>query len=130
MVKRHCALAGIESGHTHGNESHGQRQTDRHRRCIARQRRAALDAAEAVTAVEDHAAGVPSTGESLVIAEMRMNLQTLTVGEAVMHLDVGRMPALMFRNRANGLFNIVYCRADGNFGWLDPQNTVPARTSS
>lgn len=89
-----------------------------------------VHATQSVIAIEDDAPGNPNVGESLVIAEMRTSLQTLTVGEAVMHLDLGQLPALMFRNRANGLFNMVYRRADGNIGWVDPQNTPPTQVSS
>lgn len=67
--------------------------------------------------------------KALVVAEMQTSVQTLTVGEAVMQLDLGQLPALMFRNRANGLFNMVYRRSDGHVGWVDPQNT-PAATLS
>ncbi len=68
--------------------------------------------------------------DPLVIAEMQTNVQTLTVGEAVMRLDLGQLPALMFRNRANGLFNMVYRRPDGNIGWVDPQNGPASDASS
>jgi hypothetical protein len=29
----------------------------------------------------------------------------------------------MFRNAANGALNVVYRRADGNIGWIDPERT-------
>lgn len=57
-----------------------------------------------------------------VVAEMRVDVPTLTVGEAVMRLDLAHEPALMFRNSANGLMNMVYRRTDGNIGWVDPAN--------
>jgi ribosomal subunit interface protein len=59
----------------------------------------------------------------VIIAEMPAEIATLTVGEAVMGLDLADAPALMFRNRANGAFNVVYRRPDGNIGWIDPTNT-------
>lgn len=62
----------------------------------------------------------------VIIAEMPAEIETLTVGEAVMRLDLGDMPAMMFRNRANGTFNVVYRRPDGNVGWIDPTNTKTA----
>jgi ribosomal subunit interface protein len=82
-------------------------------------------ARQAVLDLEYDGADDTSGHDSLVIAEMQTRVQTLTVGEAVMHLDLGQLPALMFRNRANGLFNMVYRRADGNIGWVDPQNVPP-----
>jgi ribosomal subunit interface protein len=87
-------------------------------------------ARQSVIAV-DHDGAEDMTGhDALVIAEMQTKVQTLTVGEAVMRLDLEQLPALMFRNSANGLFNMIYRRADGNIGWVDPQNTPPAATST
>ena len=45
---------------------------------------------------------------------------TMTVGEAVMRMDLASVPALMFRNRGHGGLNMVYRRPDGNVGWVDP----------
>ncbi len=59
--------------------------------------------------------------EPVVIAEIATEIDSLTVGEAVMRLDLGELPALMFRNRAHGGLNLVYRRGDGNVGWVDPQ---------
>jgi len=56
----------------------------------------------------------------VVIAEMQTQIETLTVSEAVMRMELGELPALMFRNRAHGGINLVYRRADGNVGWVDP----------
>jgi hypothetical protein len=54
------------------------------------------------------------------VAEMEAEIPTLSVGEAVMRLDLGNAPALMFRNAGNGGLNMIYRRADGNIGWVDP----------
>lgn len=56
----------------------------------------------------------------VVIAEMSTDLPSLTVGEAVMRLDLADAPALLFRNRSHGELNLVYRRGDGNIGWIDP----------
>lgn len=58
--------------------------------------------------------------EPLVIAEMQHEIPTLTVGEAVMRLDLSSQPAMMFRNAAHGGLNMIYRRADGHVGWIDP----------
>ena len=67
-----------------------------------------------------------STGDNSlappIIAEMQAEIQTFTVGEAVMHLDLSEEPALLFRNDSNNQLNLVYRRSDGNIGWIDPQN--------
>src|SRR5438874_10137947 len=55
-----------------------------------------------------------------VIAEMSTELPRLTVGEAVMRMDLADAPVLLFRNRSHGELNVVYRRGDGNVGWLDP----------
>jgi ribosome hibernation promoting factor len=56
----------------------------------------------------------------VVIAEMSTELPHLTVGEAVMRMDLADAPVLLFRNRSHGGLNLVYRRGDGNVGWIDP----------
>jgi ribosomal subunit interface protein len=66
-----------------------------------------------------------------VIAEMTTPVESLTVSEAVMRLDLGDLPALMFRNRGHGGLNMIYRRPDGNIGWIDPAESAamaPAAT--
>jgi ribosomal subunit interface protein len=58
----------------------------------------------------------------LVIAEMSTELPQLTVGEAVMRMDLADAAVLLFRNRSHGELNVVYRRGDGNIGWIDPVN--------
>jgi ribosomal subunit interface protein len=62
----------------------------------------------------------PADGAPLIVAEMETEIPTLTVGEAVMRLDLANQSAMLFRNRAHGGLNMVYRRGDGNFGWVDP----------
>ncbi len=59
--------------------------------------------------------------EPAIIAETNKQISTLTVGEAVMRMDLEDMPAFMFRNKSHGRLNMVYRRPDGNVAWLDPQ---------
>lgn len=61
--------------------------------------------------------------QPVVVAEMATVIDTLTVGEAVMRMDLADLPALMFRNRGHGGLNMVYRRPDGNVGWVDPKGT-------
>lgn len=63
-----------------------------------------------------------------VIAEMSTELPHLTVGEAAMRMDLADAPALLFRNRSHGELNLVYRRADGNIGWIDPELASGGRT--
>lgn len=62
----------------------------------------------------------------VVVAEMTTPIEMLTVSQAVMRLDLGDLPALMFRNRAHGGINMIYRRADGHIGWVDPTHNVKA----
>ena len=66
----------------------------------------------------------PHEGEPpMIIAEMETEIATLSVGEAVMRMDLANKPVIMFCNSANSGFNVVYRRADGNIGWIDPSNS-------
>ncbi|MEM9495499.1 MAG: ribosome-associated translation inhibitor RaiA [Pseudomonadota bacterium] len=56
----------------------------------------------------------------VVIAESQTKLREMTVGSAVMQLDIAEQPAFVFKNAAHGRINIVYRRRDGNIGWIDP----------
>lgn len=57
----------------------------------------------------------------VILAEITSRIQTLSVSEAVMHMDLADLPALMFKHASNGRLNMVYRRKDGNIGWIDPQ---------
>lgn len=55
-----------------------------------------------------------------VIAETTQSLRTMSVGEAVMELDLAQTDVIVFRHAGHGGMNVVYRRADGNIGWIDP----------
>jgi len=40
-----------------------------------------------------------------------------------MRLDLADQLVLMFRNNASGELNVVYRRADGHIGWIDPSGS-------
>ena len=61
----------------------------------------------------------------VVVAEMPAEIETLTVGEAVMRLDLAHAPVLMFRERKSGSLSVVYRRDDGHIGWIDPSGAKP-----
>ena len=63
----------------------------------------------------------PETLQPMIIAEMETKIPSLSVGEAVMQMELAGAPVLVFRNekQASGV-NIVYRREDGNIGWIDP----------
>ena len=67
----------------------------------------------------DAPASEPGT-YATVIAEHPADIETLSVGEAVMRMDLANQQVMMFRNSASGELNVVYRRPDGHVGWLDP----------
>jgi ribosomal subunit interface protein len=79
-----------------------------------------------IIAAETQEEELPEQGQPAIIAELPTEIATLSVGEAVLRMDLADVPALMFRNRGNGGLNVVYRRPDGNIGWIDPQNTGTA----
>jgi ribosomal subunit interface protein len=88
---------------------------------------AALSARESVIHAEpwsntpdDHVDEEAEGTEPVVIAEMKTTIETMSVAEAVMRMDLGELPALLFRNGAHGELNMIYRRPDGNVGWVDP----------
>ena len=62
----------------------------------------------------------PENGRPAIVAEQVAAVAVLSVGEAVMRLDLGDLPILMFRNRAHQRMNVIYRRPDGTVGWIDP----------
>ncbi|GAA3858045.1 ribosome hibernation-promoting factor, HPF/YfiA family [Celeribacter arenosi] len=64
----------------------------------------------------------PDTLQPMIIAEMQTRVPTLSVGEAVMQMELAGAPVLVFRNEGKTEVNVVYRRPDGNIGWIDPNN--------
>lgn len=60
-------------------------------------------------------------GTPVIVAEMATEIPSLTVGEAVMRMDLADLSALLFRNVSHSGLNLVYRRPDGNIGWIDPR---------
>ena len=70
---------------------------------------------------EDEAEDTPQDDPTpIVIAETQTALREMTTGAAVMQLDLGNEPAVVFKNAAHGGINVVYRRRDGHIGWIDP----------
>lgn len=75
--------------------------------------------------------GQPSSGDTkndipayaTVIAESQAEINTLSVGEAVMRMDLADQTVMMFRNSATAELNVIYRRPDGHIGWIDPTKT-------
>lgn len=67
----------------------------------------------------DPAEGDGAGAGPTIIAETRAAVPSLTVGEAVMQMELAHAPVLVFRNERRGGLNVVYRREDGNIGWID-----------
>ncbi len=63
----------------------------------------------------------PETLQPIIVAEMQTQIPALSVGEAVMQMELAEAPVLVFRNEGKNGLNVVYRREDGNIGWIDPQ---------
>lgn len=89
---------------------------------------AALEAQQYVLAAgdENEEERITENDQPVVIAEMTTHIDSLTVGEAVMRMDLANTEALVFQNQAHGGINVVYRRSDGNIGWIDPQGNAPS----
>lgn len=64
----------------------------------------------------------PDSLQPMIIAEMETKVPTISVGEAVMQMELSGQRMLVFRNEKHGGVNVVYRRDDGNIGWIDPRN--------
>lgn len=62
----------------------------------------------------------PETLQPIIVAEMETKIPSLSVGEAVMQMELAGAPVLVFRNEGKDGVNVVYRREDGNIGWIDP----------
>ncbi len=63
----------------------------------------------------------PDTLQPMIIAEMETKIPSVSVGEAVMQMELSGSSVLVFRNERNNGVNVVYRRDDGNVGWIDPK---------
>lgn len=80
-----------------------------------------VDAPSYVIAAPDHESDEDvAEFNPVVIAESTTVLESLSVSEAVLELDLTGAPVVIFRHAAHGRVNVVYRRADGNIGWIDP----------
>lgn len=69
---------------------------------------------------ESSAVDEPNSLQPIIVAEMETKIPSLSVGEAVMQMELAGAPVLVFRNETKDGLNVVYRRDDGNIGWIDP----------
>jgi ribosome hibernation promoting factor len=102
-----------------------RRRVNEHARDLANRARPEI-ARQYILRQEDEGTGPPgadgggSPAYATVIAEVAAEISHLSVGEAVMRMDLADQQLLMFRNSATGELNVVYRRGDGHIGWIDP----------
>lgn len=106
-----------------------EKQLRRYKRRLKDHHKQREQPVELTTASSYILAGTDADGESepeslqpMIIAEMEAKIPSISVGEAVMQMELAGAPALVFRNEGNDSINVVYRREDGNIGWVDPNN--------
>jgi ribosomal subunit interface protein len=62
--------------------------------------------------------------QPLIIAENRKEIPNVSVGDAVMLMDLADANAFVFRNTKNDSLEVVYRRSDGNVGWISPSSSA------
>lgn len=97
-----------------------RRRVNDHARGVAAKRDAAEPARQIVLDPEPAEDAPAMADQPVIVAEGVTGIEKLSVGEAVMRLDLKNVPALMFRNSGSGTLNMVYRRPDGHIGWVDP----------
>lgn len=84
-----------------------------------------IGASSYILAASDHEdEQEPESLQPMIIAEMETKVPTLSVGEAVMQMELAHAPVLVFKAEGKTGVNVVYRRPDGNIGWIDPNNAT------
>lgn len=99
-----------------------KRRLKDHHRERAQPVEASGGSAYVIAASEAQDAAEPDTLKPVIIAEMETKIPSISVGEAVMQMELAGAPILVFRNEGSDGVNVVYRREDGNIGWIDPSN--------
>lgn len=100
-----------------------RRRVNEHARDLSQRERPESEAGRQYILRQDDEQAAEPDGQATfatVIAEAAAEIAVLSVGEAVMRMDLADQQVLMFRNSANNELNVVYKRNDGHIGWIDP----------
>ncbi|MGG5808660.1 ribosome hibernation-promoting factor, HPF/YfiA family [Falsiroseomonas sp. CW058] len=104
-----------------------RRRVNDHARSVAAERdrgeparQVVLRGPDAKETEENEAQAANGPDHPAVVAETPAAIERLSVGEAVMRMDLAHVPVLMFRNSRTEVLNVVYRRTDGHIGWIDP----------
>ncbi|NVJ69626.1 MAG: ribosome-associated translation inhibitor RaiA [Alphaproteobacteria bacterium] len=66
--------------------------------------------------------GESAEAPPLIIAESKKEIPQVSVGDAVMLMDLADASVFMFRNSKSDTLDVVYRRPDGNIGWISPSS--------
>ncbi len=75
---------------------------------------------------EEEEDDIPHGEDPVIVAEQPMQIQRMSVSDAVMRMDLSGNSAILFRNPRNNHLNMIYRRADGNIGWVEPEELASA----
>ena len=70
--------------------------------------------------VEEEVPAESHEDQPIIIAEASTEIPKVSVGDAVMLMDLADSAAFMFRNVKSDQLEVVYKRTDGNIGWISP----------
>ena len=73
---------------------------------------------------DDDEHGEAPAAEPMVIAESSAKIRTMTPAMAALELGLSDNGAVVFHNAGHGEINVVFKRADGNVGWIDPSRAI------
>jgi len=97
-----------------------RRRVNEHHRDLAHRERPSA-ARQVILAREDTVEEPHETeAHPAIVAESVTEISVLSVGEAAMRMDLADQAVMMFRNSQSGEYNVIYRRADGHLGWIDP----------
>jgi ribosomal subunit interface protein len=104
-----------------------ERRLRRYKTRLKETRAPGADDAQATMQVSDYKIEAPDDTTEVVedykpaiVAEGSHPLKSLSVASAVAELDLSGAPLLIFQHAGSARVNVVYRRADGAIGWLDP----------
>lgn len=80
-----------------------------------------MEVADIIIAASDDHMDEPVDLSPVIVAENTTKISVLSVGEAVMQMDISDSPFLLFKNGGGDEINVVYRREDGNIGWINPK---------
>ena len=65
---------------------------------------------------------VSDDDQPIIIAESNREIPTVSVGDAVMLMDLADTNVFVFRNVKTSALEVVHKRTDGNVGWISPES--------